>query len=128
MGECSRALCLDMGKTRKVVLYGNSLVLSAIESCLRERSELELLRIDAGQPGSAEQLDALSQDTVIFDVHSVSPEFGFAFLQRHPGISLVGFDLTNAKMTLVSSQESAVFTTDDLIKVIRRPNESPKIA
>ncbi len=116
-----------MGKTRKVVLYGNSLILSAIEACLSGRSGLELLRIDAGLPGAAERLDALSPDLVLFDVHGVSPHFGFAFLQRHPGISLVGFDMTNARMTTVSTREFAVLTTDDLIKYIHGPDADPEI-
>ncbi len=108
-----------MIKTRKVVLYGHSLVLSTIESCLSTCSDLVLSRIDAEAPGSAEPLAQLSPDTVIFDVHSVSPDFGFDFLQRHPGISLIGFDVRNCKITIVSTQESAVFTTEDLVQFIQ---------
>ncbi len=117
-GECAQHSIFGMRKTRKVVLYGNSLGLSAIESCLSARPGLKLMRVETGLPGSVERLARLAPNTVIFDVHSVPFDFGFEFLHSHPGISVIGFDLTNARIIRISTEESTVFTTDDLVRLI----------
>ncbi len=118
-----RVLITAMEKTKQVVLYGNSLVVSAIASCLRDRQGLEITRIEAGSSDLIEQLIAPSPDVVIFDVGSVRPDFGIAFLEKHPGISVIGFDLKNSKILALSSAESKVLTTDDLVRVIQMQDQ-----
>ncbi len=112
-----------MGKTKRVVLYGNSLVVSAIASCLSDRQGLEIVRMEASPSDPIEQLIALCPDVVIFDVGSVRPDFGIAFLQMRCGVSLIGFDLENSKILALSSTESDVLTTDDLVRVIHRQDQ-----
>ena len=62
---------------RTVVLYGNSLVLSSIGATLPGRPHLQVLVLDASQPGAAERLKALAADVLVFDPAAVSDKATF---------------------------------------------------
>jgi hypothetical protein len=107
-----------MANTRTVVLYGNSLVVSSVGASLRDRAGLELVRLDAGVPDAAQRLEALRPDVVLFDLATAQPDFAVTLLKEHTKLLLIGVDLTNARMLVLSGHESNVLTVDDLLHVI----------
>ncbi len=101
-----------------MVLYGNSLVMSTIGASLRAHSGLELVRLEPGAPDAAQRLLALHPDVVLFDLATAEPDFAVTLLKQHSKLLLIGVDLANARMLVLSGHESNVLTVDDLLHVI----------
>lgn len=107
-----------MENTRKVVLYGSDLVVSTVGANLRGRVELQIVQIDPLHPDALQRLDAARPDAVLFDLAGTEPDFTIALLRKHPGLVLIGVDLGSNKMLVMSSEESRLLTTDDLMRVM----------
>jgi hypothetical protein len=109
---------LDFTTMRKVVLYGNSLVVSSIGASLQGRAGLQVVSVDATQPNAAQQLDQVQCDVVIFDLATARPAFAIDLWETHPQLLLIGVDLTTGQALALSSQPSRLLTMDDLLQVI----------
>lgn len=103
---------------RTIILYGNSLAVSSLGACLREREGLRVLPIATGLLSEARLHDAEQPDVVIFDLTATQPSFGVELLRAKPGLMLVGVDLASGKALVLSSHTSRALTTDDLVQVI----------
>ncbi len=103
---------------RTVVLYGNSLVLSSIGATLRGRPDLQVLVLDASQPGAAERLKTLAADVVVFDQATTPPQLAIPLCEANPDLLLIAVDFRTGQALVLSSQSSPALTTDDLLHVI----------
>jgi len=114
-----------MEERQTVVLYGNSLFVTGMETSLRGERGLDVVRIDATLPSAAQCLDALRPDVVIFDLTAPnSPSSNLhspsSILQEYPGLPLIGLDPNSDTVVVFSSQQHTVLTTNDLAQVIQR--------
>ena len=107
-----------MEKTRTVVLYGNSLVVSSIAASLKDQAHWLLCQPDASAPDLAQQIRSLAPDVLVFDLASAHPDYAIALLKEHPRLLLIGVDVMNARMLVLSGQQSQALTIDDLTRVI----------
>jgi hypothetical protein len=105
-------------RVRRVVLYGNNLVMSAIAARLQEKPEFEISQIQRMMPENIEKLEASPPDVIVFDSAAGQPQFAIPLLNMHPQLVLVGVDLTSSKMLVLSGQKSRFLTAEDLVKVI----------
>jgi hypothetical protein len=104
---------------RRVILYGNSVILAAIGASLDAFPELELVSPAAPLPSAAE-LRALAPDVIFFDTGRGGPAFHalFTLLQDCPNLLLVGANPENAQLMLWSSGRFDAVTAEDLVQVI----------
>ena len=107
-----------MDKVRKVVLYGNDLVVSTVGANLQGWVGFQISQIDPLLPDALERLDAASADVVLFDLAGAQPDFTVAVLRKHPGLLLIGVDLKTDKMLVMSGEESRLLTTEDLVQMM----------
>jgi len=111
---------------RKVVLYGNSLFIASVEASLTDRTGLEVSRLEASLPNALERLSALGPDVVILDM-AESDEFALQILKEHPGLPLIGLDLSkNNQVLVLSGQKRTACTAHDLTRVILAQRLEPR--
>jgi hypothetical protein len=109
---------------RRIVLYGNSLVVSAIGASMRECPDVELVQMQASGADptrlaeSVQQLCALNPIAVLFDRATARPDFAMALLNQRPQVLFIGVDLASGEMLVLSSHEARVSTARDLIQLI----------
>ncbi len=104
--------------TRKVALYGKSLVMSSIGTVLQERPEFEIQEIESSASGISETPDIFSPDVILFDLAAGPRDLAVSLLRKHPTTMLIGVDLTNNEMLVMSGKQSCLVTVDDLIQVL----------
>jgi hypothetical protein len=109
----------SMVDIRKVVLYGNSLFMAGVEAGLKNRDGIEVIHIDASLPDAGQQLDALRPAAVVFDLASPPLRFGLPFVKEHPGLPLIGLDVTSNTVLVLSCRQFTALTVDDLAQVIQ---------
>lgn len=108
-----------MEKTRKIVLYGSDLVVSTIGANLQGLTGFEMVQIDPLLPDALPKLAAALPDVILFDLAGVQPDFTIVnMIMKNPGLLLIGVDLDTGKMLVMSTKESRLLTTDDLLAMI----------
>jgi len=109
---------------RKVLLYGNSLIVSTIAASLQECGDLELVRVaadpdhPAGLAEAAAQLGAFEPVTIVFDRATARPDFAMALLDGHPQVLLIGVDPATHQALVWSGRQAAAVVSADLVEVI----------
>jgi hypothetical protein len=103
-----------MGK-RRVVVYGNSVIIGAFDCSLRQSSRYEVLSLP---PAHEDELAALVPDVVIFDLEASRPEAAFRMLERHPGLTLIGVGPDINFVKIWSGRQLRELSTSDLLQVI----------
>jgi hypothetical protein len=109
---------------RKVLLYGNSLVVSTIAASLQECGDLELVRVDAnpdhpaGLADAAARLGAREPITVVFDQATARPDLAMALLDQHPHVLLIGVDPATHQALVWSGRQTAAVVAADLVRAI----------
>ncbi len=105
-------------KKRTVALVGGNLVISAIAACLQEKPEFEVQRIAEPFSDLIDGIKAAPPDVILFDLAGGSPPFAIPLLRNHPKIVLIGVDLMEHKMLMLSGEQSRLLTEHDLMRVI----------
>jgi hypothetical protein len=111
---------------RRVLLYGNSLVVSTVGASLQECGGLELVRVDAGAAGSAggadtaARLSALAPAAVIFDRVTTRPDLVLALLDQLPQALLIGVNPSSDQVLVLSGRQERAVAPEDLLGVIQR--------
>jgi len=103
---------------RKVILYGDSLILEGIHTNLRCCPDLEMVSLVPPLP-KAKVLHQLSPDVIIFDLEANNLEALLELLQTNPQLLLIGIDLMTNQMLLWSGEHSHALSLPNLVKVIQ---------
>ncbi len=112
-----------MEDRRVVVLYGSSLFVAGLETCLRNHPEMEVVRINAGTPDAREHLKSLYPDVIVFDSgdDNLGDLPGTTQLTRdNPGALIIGLDDASNSVMLLSSQQQRVTKAEDIVEAIRK--------
>ncbi len=108
-------------KTKTLVaLYGHDLVVSTIGACLEKRPEFRVIRIEGALPDDFKKIAAPQPDVIMFDLGSTQAHFGVSLMHRYPEIMLIGVDLENHTMLVLSGESSRLLTIEDLVEGIRK--------
>lgn len=105
-------------KRRHLVVCGRSLFLAGIAVSLKDCPNLQVALLDPTLPGITARLNEMDADAVIFDLTATDSKFALAFLEKHPGVQLLGLDLASNKMVSFSSQRSTISTMDELARIV----------
>lgn len=115
-----------MEAQRVIVLYGASLFVAGVETSLRDRPGLEVVRIESTLPDTGQRLKSLRPDVIIFDSSEARLDAlpGMTqLLREHPGVLVIGLDLTSDEVTILSGQQRSVTKAEDLVEVIQLGTE-----
>jgi len=105
--------------TRRVVLYGKSLVMSTIGTILHEKPEFHVQQVEELLPDIVDRLATPPPDVILFDLASVDPHFAIPLMRKVPTLMVIGVDLSGNKMLVLSGEQSRLVTADDLVRVIQ---------
>ena len=103
---------------RTVALVGGNLVISTIAACLQEKQEFEVQRIAGPVSDLIDRMEGAPPDVILFDLAGGSPPFAIPLLRNYPKIVLIGVDLMDHKMLMLSGEQSRLLTEHDLMRVI----------
>lgn len=103
---------------RRVALCGNNLVMSTIGLSLQKDPRFQVQTFEGLLPGDREIPHASLPEVVLFDLATAPADFAISVLRMHPMIMLIGVDLMNNKMLVLSGEQSRLLTADDLVTVI----------
>jgi len=105
-------------KIRTVALYGGNLVMSSIGASLQKRPEFQVKQIKRCLPDVLDRLEADLPDAILFDLAAGQPDFAINLMRKHPTVMLIGVDLLDNQMLVLSGQQSRLLTADDLAQVM----------
>ena len=106
-----------MSGQRRIVLYGNSIILGSVGASLQRAPGFEVIWLSAPQPGPAE-LQALGPDVILFDVENGHPGPAFAVLETLPDLLLLGISPDGNLVRLWSGRQYRELSTTDLTALI----------
>jgi hypothetical protein len=107
-----------MATTRRVVLYGKSLVVSTIGASLQACADLELVHIDAPLASLAQRLGTLEPVAVLFDLAAAQSDFAVALLRERPELILIGVDPASDRVLVLSGRQEQPVSAADLARLI----------
>jgi hypothetical protein len=119
------AICYSVIMTEKqqrVILYGDSVILSGVRASLEICTKIEVLVVDQPPDKAVEELRILSPSAVIFDSSETKPDSLFSLLQQ-PGLLLIGIDPETHHALVWSGKNLHELSMPDLFQVlyIRKP-------
>jgi hypothetical protein len=106
-----------MSRRKRILLYGDSVVLACIGASLRRADRFELTHLSAPLPGPVE-LETLAPDVILFDAENGRPEPVFALLKERPGLLLLSIDPDGNLVRLWSGCQYRRLSTEQLTALI----------
>ena len=111
-----------MGKTYKVIVFGNTLVLAGIKTSVGLDKSCQM--IVCARETSLPELAALHPDALIFELDAVAGEFLFSLSRALPGLLLIGIDPETNRAIFWAGQEASDVTARDLTHAIRHTGKT----
>ena len=112
-----------MEKRRRIVLFGNSLVVGTVGASLRRLPQYEVVSLPTAQQN---ELEATAPDVVLFDLEAARPEAAFSLLERRPGLLVIGVSPDKNVAGIWSGKQLRELSMRDLVEVISdQLNDSP---
>jgi hypothetical protein len=103
---------------RRVVLYGDSVLLASVGATLGKWQELEVICLSAPLPGLRD-LEELAPDVILFDHDCGRPGAAFALLEIRPGLVLLGISPDGDVVRLWTGRQLPELSSQDLKDVIQ---------
>ena len=106
-----------MKAKRRILLYGNSIIIGTIEASLRRFSQFEVI---ASTPRLQEvrEIEVLKPDVVFFDLEATYSENVFSLIKTNPNLVLLGISPDVNLVKVWSGRQLRELSTQDLIGVI----------
>ena len=108
-----------MKVSRRILLYGNSVILGAIGASLRRCSQFEVTTM-ASPLQKMQKLDAVNPDILLFDLETIHTEAVFSKLKTNPSLLLVGISPDINLVKIWSGRQVRELSTQDLLELIKR--------
>lgn len=102
---------------RRVLLYGDSLILDSVWALLQNWRGFEVISRSPALPDLAE-VETLAPDAVLFDVETTRPEAVFPLLETQPGLLLLGISPDGNVIRLWSGRQLRELSSKELKDVI----------
>jgi DNA-binding NarL/FixJ family response regulator len=108
-----------MGQRQLVVLFGESLFLESVETCLAQAPDLGVMRVHPTVSDVGRRLATLNPDLVILDWNAPNCEFALTFLQERPGVPVLCLDLKCSKVAVLTSRSYPAANAEELVQIVR---------
>jgi len=103
--------------SRRVLLYGSSIILESIGASLRRSDRLEVTACESPNE-DLRLLDSLQPDILLFDSEATQAEALFPFLESHPSMLLIGVSPDVNVVRVWSSRQLREISLEGLVGVI----------
>ncbi len=107
-----------MPEFQKVILYGDSLLLTAIAGSLAGFPSLEVVMLKSLPISHFSDLGTLQASVVIFDLTEFPAQSILSLLENQPDRLLIGLDSAGERILLLSGKDSHTMTTKRLVQLI----------
>jgi hypothetical protein len=104
-----------MKRSRRIVMYGNSVIMGALRATLRRAYGHEVISL---APSQQRRLDAISPDVVVFDLDAACLKELFSLLETRPTLMLIGVRPDTGAVKVWSGRTYRRISTQELIRVI----------
>lgn len=112
-----------MKEKRRIVLYGNSVILGAIGAQLRRCPDFDVTAL-MPPPGHAQEARNLKPEAVLFDLEATSGEQLLSLLETGPDVVLVGVSPGVNLVRVWSSRQLRELSIQGLLDVISHQLEA----
>jgi hypothetical protein len=106
-----------METNKRILLYGNSVILGTIGVSLGRDSQFEVTRL-ATPMKKTQKLDAVKTDILLFDLGTTRPGAVLSLLESNPALQLIGISPDVNLVKVWSIRELREVSMDDLLQVI----------
>jgi len=103
---------------RRILLYGNSVILGTVGASLRRVSQFEVTKL-VPPLQETQKLDADQTDILLFDLETTRPEAVLSLLEINPALVLIGISPDINLVKVWSIRELREVSTQDLLKMIK---------
>ncbi len=111
-------LCLVVCMPRKLVLYGNSLVLSSLGASLKKRPAMTVVVVDERRPDANDRLRSLQADVALVDLAATEAQVAFELCRLNPTLLVVGVDLRDDRAVLLIGGTAHVLSNEEFVRVL----------
>lgn len=107
-----------MKSRRHICLYGNSVILGSIESCLQDSSQFEVTKLS---PPLEEALKCHTEkpDILLFDLETANTEPIFSLLETNPILLVVGISPDTNVVKIWSGRQVRDLSMQGLLEMIK---------
>jgi len=109
-----------MERRRRIVLFGNSVILGAVGTSLQRFPQNEVIPASP-EVREAADVAALKPDVVLFDLASSIPQPIFSLLESFPGMKLIGVSPDSNVVRIWSGKQLHELSTQGLMDVMSEP-------
>ncbi len=102
---------------RRIVLYGNSVILGTLGVSLQRFPQYQVIPLLPPFPEGPE-LEALTPDVIFFDLEGARPQTAFSLLESRPELLLMGVSPDSNLVKVWSGRQLRELSTRDLLAVI----------
>jgi hypothetical protein len=110
---------------RRVILYGDSLILQGVHASLETCPDLEIITLDPACVSLKQEIRTHNPLALVFDTAAVQPDFPSSLLQQ-PNLLLIGIDPETHQALVWTGKQAAAVEAADLLSVIRQ--KDPEIS
>jgi hypothetical protein len=108
---------MNVDVSRRVLLYGSSIILGSIGASLRQSERLEVTACES-PPRDRRLIDDLKPDIVLFDSEATQAETLFPLLESHPSTLLIGVSPDVNLVKVWSGRQLREMSLKDLVEII----------
>jgi hypothetical protein len=112
-------LNLSMGKPKRILFYGDTLVLAGVRASLESETYFQVINHSHGNV-DIKSLLKLSPDIVIYDSGSVQSEFLETLFHHKSDLVLIGINPENNQVRVWAGHHLSGLSIVDLVRVIDR--------
>jgi hypothetical protein len=103
---------------RRILLCGNSLLISGLQASLQAAPGIELQLVDARPEHIRERIAAWQPEVMILEAGLLRSAFSISLLQDFPWLKLIGIEIEDNRLLVFSGTSSLEPTPEDLLQVI----------
>jgi hypothetical protein len=115
-----------METNKRILLYGNSLILGSIGNSLCRSPQFEVTTFLPTLEG-IQKVDSLKPDILLFDLETTRPETVFSLLESDQNLQVIGISPDINLVKVWSIRELREVSMGDLLEVIRSEAKEPPV-
>jgi hypothetical protein len=104
---------------RRILIYGNSVILGSIGASLRRCSRFDVTTLATSLP-DAKALETVNPDIVMFDLDTSATEPVFDLLKTNPALLLIGISPGINLVRVWNSQQIQEISMQELLELIEK--------
>jgi hypothetical protein len=109
-----------MKKLRKILIYGNSVIMGTLRASLQDCSQFEVTILWPPLPGK-QRLEEMKPDVIFFDLEAEHPQAAFSLLDTCSDLMLIGISPDRNIVRTWTGQQLRELSMPGLLDLINQP-------